>query len=213
MQILFVHGMGRSPISGTPLLWRLRRHGHSVDVVSYFAGVECFNSIVKRVQNKITDLSERGQYVLVGHSLGGVILRAALQKLGDMDNPPQHLFLLGSPVFPARLARKSQNDLSYKLLAGDSGQLLASKKRLGSIEMPNTPTTAIVGTKDVALTKRYFQDEENDGVVAIGEVTHSGIEEIISLPVIHTFLPSSHKVCSIIIDKISHLQSQLAVIN
>ncbi|GAB5381285.1 MAG: acetyltransferase [Aliiglaciecola sp.] len=202
MQILFVHGMGRSPISGTPMLWRLRRHGHEVDVVAYLAATELFDDIVTRVKEKICQVAEKGDYILVGHSLGGVLLRAAIQQLVSLANQPKHLFLLGSPVYPPRLANKSQNELGFQLFSGDCGQLLASKQRLGSIYIPAVPTTAIVGTRGFVLTKKYFLDEPNDGVVSKSEVTHEHITNTIDIPVIHTFLPSSRKVSDIILNTI-----------
>lgn len=202
MHILFVHGMGRSPISGTPMLWRLRRQGHHVEVVAYLAATEAFCDIVERVKAKICHIANNKNYVLIGHSLGGVLLRAALQQLDELPHPPAQLFLLGSPIHPPRLANKSQNELGFQLFSGDCGQLLASKRRLGAIKMPNVKTTAIVGTRGFVLTKRYFQDELNDGVVSKSEVIHPDINAVIDIPVIHTFLPSSRKVSDIILEAI-----------
>ncbi|WP_342806892.1 alpha/beta hydrolase [Alteromonas sp. M12] len=209
MVVLFVHGMGRTPISATPMLWRLRRHGHSVDVVGYFTGTETFTEIVNRVSLKIQEVAEKGEYILIGHSLGGLMLRAALQNMPLTVKLPKHLFLLGSPVTPARLAQKSQHELGFQLVSGDCGQLLASPTRLSKINMPDVPTTAIVGTRSFPLTKKYFLDEENDGVVSVSECAHQDIHEVIKVAVVHTFLPSSRKVSRIILDKINSIQSSL----
>lgn len=203
MQILFIHGMGRTPISATPMLWRLRKYGHCVDVLGYFTGTENFADIVKRVSDKITEMAAKGEYVLVGHSLGGLMLRAALQQLPIEISLPNQLFLLGSPTVSPRIAKKSQHELGFQLVTGDCGQLLASDSRLATISMPSIPVTAIVGTRSFALTTKYFKDEENDGVVSVSECSHAGIGEVIKVPVIHTFLPSSRKVSRIILDKLS----------
>lgn len=211
MIVLFVHGMGRSPVSGTPMLWRVARHGYRAEVIGYLAATEDFSDIVDRVKNKIQQVAEQGNYVLVGHSLGGVLLRAALHELGELDNPPKHLFLLGSPMRTPRLAKKNQDDLGFQLFAGDCGQLLASPDRLGAIPIAKVPTTIIAGNRDFPLTKKHFNGEENDGVVALNEITHDQIDDVISVPVIHTFLPSSTKVSRLIIDKVSEIQSALFV--
>ncbi|MDO6692919.1 alpha/beta hydrolase [Aliiglaciecola sp. 3_MG-2023] len=211
MLILFVHGMGRTPISATPMLWRLRRHGHSVDVVGYFTGTETFAEIANRVSLKIQEMAEKGEYVLIGHSLGGLMLRAALQNMPKNIRSPKHLFLLGSPVSPARLAQKSQHELGFQLVSGDCGQLLASAARLSKIPMPSIPKTAIVGTRSFPLTKKYFLEDENDGVVSVSECAHQDISEVIKVPVVHTFLPSSRKVSRVIVDKISDIQSGLTI--
>jgi pimeloyl-ACP methyl ester carboxylesterase len=206
MQVLFVHGMGRTPISAIPMLWRLRRHGHSVDVVAYLAATEDFQVIVDRVKSKLLELAGKGHYVLIGHSLGGILLRAALQQLKDLSPQPEHLFLLGSPVSAPRLATKSQRELGFQWFSGDCGQLLSSNARLSAISMPDIDITSIVGTRSFRLTKKYFLNDENDGVVSVSECAHDAINEVIKLPVIHTFLPSSLKVSAVILDKITKLQ-------
>lgn len=209
MQVLFVHGMGRSPVSGTPMLLRLARHGHKVDVIGYLAATEKFDDIVERVGNKIQALSQQGEYVLIGHSLGGVLLRAALQRLSKLNLAPKHLFLLGSPINPPRLADKNQHDLGFQLFAGDCGQLLASEQRLASISVPKVPSTIIAGVRDFPLTKKYFNGQPNDGVVALSEIEHPSITDVLEVPVIHTFLPSSSKVSRLILDKLSAIQTKL----
>lgn len=206
MLIVFVHGMGRTPISGIPMLWRLRRHGHTVDVVGYIAATEPFDDIVKRVKAKIEQVSKKGEYVVVGHSLGGILLRAALQGLAHLERKPKHLFLLGSPVSSPRLASKSQRELGFKWFSGDCGQLLSSRERMASIGMPTLTITSIVGTRGFPLTKKYFLGDSNDGVVSVSECAHNEIEKVIELPVIHTFLPSSKKVSRVLLDTISQLQ-------
>ncbi len=208
MLIVFVHGMGRTPISGIPMLWRLRRHGHTVDVVGYLAATEPFSDIVARVKAKIEEVAIKGEYVVVGHSMGGMLLRAALQDLPNLYRQPQHLFLLGSPVSPPRLAAKSQRELGFKWFSGDCGQLLSSRDRMNSINMPELPITSIVGTRGFPLTKKYFLNDANDGVVSVSECDHEGIEKVIEVPVIHTFLPSSKKVSDVLLNTISKLQSQ-----
>lgn len=205
MQVLFVHGMGRSPVSGTPMLLRLARHGHKVEVIAYLAATETFEDIVERVSNKIRAMANQGEYILVGHSLGGVLLRAALQRLGELNLPPKHLFLLGSPIKTPRLADKNRHDLGFQLFAGDCGQLLASEQRLASIPVPEVPITIIAGIRDFPLTKKFFNGQPNDGVVALSEIEHPSISDVISVPVIHTFLPSSSKVSRLIIDKMSKI--------
>src|SRR5512138_3517547 len=104
MIVLFVHGMGRSPLSGWPLLHRLRRAGMKTGSFMYVPAFERFDSIVTRLTNRIERLAATGSYVVIGHSLGGVLLRAALNALPHDTARPRHVYLLGSPVLPSRLA-------------------------------------------------------------------------------------------------------------
>jgi len=103
LQVLFVHGMGRSPLSGGLLLWLLKRAGLKLRVFGYSVSFDDFAGIRARLVERISQLAVQGDYVLVGHSLGGVLLRAALNDLPPDTRRASHLFLLGSPVRAARL--------------------------------------------------------------------------------------------------------------
>src|SRR6202034_4433106 len=53
---------------------------------------------VSRVARRLTQIADAGEYVLIGHSLGGVLLREALRDLPRAVRRPTRLFLLGSPI-------------------------------------------------------------------------------------------------------------------
>ena len=126
MQVLFVHGMGRSPLSAWPMLLHLKRAGLKTATFGYAVSLEDFHAIKKRLAAKILALAAQGDYVLIGHSLGGVLLRAALNTLPSGTRLPRHLFLLGSPQQPARLAQKLHKNPVYRAFTRDCGQLLGS---------------------------------------------------------------------------------------
>jgi surfactin synthase thioesterase subunit len=105
MRALFIHGMGRSPLSGWPMLRRLRRGGLQTSTFAYAVTVEDFASIRNRLAKRIQTIADLGEYVLIGHSLGGVLVRAALNSMADGANLPRHVFLLGSPIQSPRIAR------------------------------------------------------------------------------------------------------------
>ncbi len=81
VQALFVHGMGRSPLSGWPLLWSLRRAGLVTRTFGYLVSTEDFAAIRRRLVARIALLATRDSYVLIGHSLGGVLIRDAVNAL------------------------------------------------------------------------------------------------------------------------------------
>ncbi len=199
MQILFVHGMGRSPLSGAPMLFYLRKRGYTTNTFGYSAALENFASIRNRLCRKIMQIAAQGEYVLIGHSLGGVLIRSALCELPMSCRSPEHVFLLGSPVVASRMAQKLSENLLFRLLTRDCGQLLASSKRMAAIAGLSVPNTSIVGTKGINGKYSPFLDELNDGVVAVSETSAEWIREEIRLPVRHTFLPSSSLVANIIL--------------
>ena len=205
---LFVHGMGRSPLSGWRLLVRLKAQGIVPHAFGYATPFQDFAAIRNRLVTRIHALAAQGDYVLIGHSLGGVLLRAALASLPAGTRLPRQIFLLASPVKPARLAQKLQRNWIFRVLAGDCGQLLASQARMaqiepGSILINSIPVTSIVGVKGWKGRLSPFSGEVNDGIVSVSEVSAQWIAEEIRVPVLHTYMPSSRQVAQIILERIA----------
>ena len=200
--VLFVHGMGRSPLSGWLMLHKLRKAGLKTNAFMYSASLEGFESITQRLTTQIIQMAEAGDYLVIGHSLGGVLLRSVLNTLPEGTKRPQQVFLLGSPIQPSRLATQLKDNIIYRTSFGDCGQLLGSKRRMAAIGSLTLPTTSIVGVRGIGFRWSLFGDEQNDGVVSISEVSADWISNQILVPVIHTLLPSSDRVIQIILQNI-----------
>ena len=202
MQVLFVHGMGRSPASGWLLLRQLRRAGLRTSSFAYSVSRESFTQVVNRLVARLNFALQGEELVVIGHSLGGVLLREALSLLEDGSTPPHRLFLLGSPIQTARLARRLEGNWLYRVATGDCGQLLASSQRMAAIGAAGIPTTAIVGTRGMDRVGGPFGAEPNDGIVSLSEVSATWIQDLVFVPVIHTLLPSSRRVGAIILQRL-----------
>ena len=203
MHAFFVHGMGRSPVSGLPMLWRLRRSGMSASTFGYMVSLEKFERIKQRLLTAIVKTAAQGDYVVIGHSLGGVLLRAALNELPVAVPQPRRVFLLGSPVRASRLAQKLCRNPIYRLLTGECGQLLASASLMAELGPVRAPMSGIVGVRGVNHARGPFRGEPNDGVVSVSEVSAEWITDVVSLPIVHTLLPASKAVAEVILARIS----------
>ena len=204
MRALFVHGMGRTPLSGLPLLWQLRRGGMQTGTFAYSVALETFAGIEERLVSRISAVAVEGSYVVIGHSLGGGLLRAALDSLPPGIRPPQHIFLLASPLRPSRLAQKLGANPVYRMLAGDCGQLLGSTVRMAGIGPMAVQTTAIVGSRGLPWPTDVFAGEANDGVVSVAEASAEWIHDQVLVDCVHTLLPSSRRVGEIILERLAH---------
>ncbi|MCL2919053.1 esterase/lipase family protein [Shewanella litorisediminis] len=215
MHAIFVHGLGRTPLSGFPMLATLRRAGIRCQTLGYLAAAEPVDAIVRRLGKQIARLPADEPYILIGHSLGGVIIRTLLSASPPQPQLPSHVFLLGSPVQPARLAIKLKTNALFRLFSGDAGQLLGSGPRMAAIGEPTSagvPCTVIKGTGGMPTGAKGaklppFYGEENDGVVSVSEVTapwqrNNPLCELVSLPLPHTLLPSSPAMGRLIIARL-----------
>lgn len=203
LEVLFVHGMGRTPISGWPLIFALRRAGFHTSTFTYFVSREAFDTIVDRLASTIRGVANRGNYVVVGHSLGGVLLRAALSRLDTGVRQPRHLFLLGSPVRQARLAYRLARNPVFRRLTGDCGQLLASEVRMTGIRAAAGSVIGVAGVVRAARRLKAFGGEPSDGIVTLSEVSADWLSEQVQVPIAHAFLPWSPAVVRVILDRMS----------
>jgi hypothetical protein len=199
--------MGRSSCSWAPTLIRFRARGIKPYVFGYSVARQDFSAIVRRLVRELEKISQLGDYVAIGHSLGGVLLRAALHELPAKTVLPKQLFLLGSPVVPSRLARQLSRNALFRFLTRDCGHLLGSEERMSSISGAQVPSVTIAGIRGIEGRLSPFGSEPNDGIVSLGEVSSGGFAEVIQVPVVHTFLPSSKCVAEIILERILNIET------
>lgn len=202
MQVLFVHGMGRSPLSGWPLLRRLRRAGFQTHTFGHWVSRQSFAAIAARLGQRLAQVGDRGEYVLVGHSLGGVLLREALRTAPVTLRAPQRLFLLGSPVQVSSIAARLGGNPLYRLFTGDCGRLLGSAERMGAVGPAAVPVTAIVGVRGWSLLARLLPREPHDGIVTLAETGAPWLTDVVQLPVPHMLLPSDARVTRVILERL-----------
>ncbi|MGH7523469.1 MAG: esterase/lipase family protein, partial [Gemmatimonadales bacterium] len=138
VDVLLVHGMGRTPLSMWRLARSLRAAGLRTHQFAYTTAWQSVDAIVERLAARLRELSGN-DYIVIGHSLGGVLLRAAISKLGPDVRLPRRLIMLGSPNQSPRLARRFSRASWYRLLNGDAGSLLADQARLARIPVVSVP--------------------------------------------------------------------------
>jgi hypothetical protein len=199
MHVLLVHGLGRTPLSLLRLGRDLRRAGHTTELVGYVAAAEPFCRIRRRVRRRMERIAREGRpYAGIGHSLGGLFLQAALAGWPKELPLPAHLIMLGSPHAPPRLASRFRHRWPYRLVNGQSGQLLARPRFFAVLPEVPVPYTVVVGTHGWRLMQRLFGGAANDGIVAVDEVRAAPAAEFVHLPVGHTFMMNDGRVRALV---------------
>jgi hypothetical protein len=192
MRLLLVHGMGRTPLSLGQLTRFLAHEGHQVERLGYVAAVESFDRIRRRVRHRLEALARTSApYAVIGHSLGGLALRAALSGLKPA---PLHLIMLATPNQPPRLARRLCRLWAYRIICGESGQLLTRAEFFAQLPRPPVPYTIIAGTAGSQGKRSPFGAEPNDWIVAVEETKVVADDQPTLLPVGHTFMMNDHQV-------------------
>jgi pimeloyl-ACP methyl ester carboxylesterase len=186
MNLLLVHGLWRTPLSFVVLAHRLRGWGYPTESFGYAAIAQRYDAIVARLVKRLERLAMGGPYAVIGHSLGGVLLRSALAQM--TGPPPRHLVMLGTPNRPACLARVLGGYWAYRRLMGDCGTNLTSGAFYAGLPVPEIPYTIVAGTAGPRWRWSPFGDEPNDGIVAVRETRIRDDEPVVLLPVSHPFM-------------------------
>ena len=196
MNVLLVHGLWRTPISLLRLMRRLRSWGHTSQLFGYAAVAQGYEAIVARLVRRLDRLAALGPYAVIGHSLGGVLLRSALPLV--TGGPPVHMIMLGTPNRPPRLARTLGVSWVYRRLMGECGANLTSSDFYARLPIPQVPYTIVAGTAGPHWRWMPFGDELNDGIVAVSETCLGEHDHIVILPVAHTFMMNNPGVHAVI---------------
>ena len=189
MNLLLVHGLWRTPLSLLMLVNRLRGWGFHPEQFGYAAVAQRYDSIVLRLADRLASMAARGPYAVLGHSLGGVLLRSAIPRLSV--TPPFRLVMLGTPNRPPRLAKLLGVRWVYRRLMGECGRNLSSPIFYAELPKPTIPYTIIAGTAGPRGRWSPFGDEPNDGLVAVSETLIRDDDPVLLLPVTHTFMMNS----------------------
>ncbi len=190
MQVLLVHGLGRTPLSLFGLAAALRRAGHRTRFFGYSCTLESVPRITRRLNATLCDLSSCDEPVgLVGHSLGGLLLRMTLPEVPELR--VRHLVTLGTPQSLPRIATLAWRWFPpFRVFTRDCGRLLSSLDRYKQLPELAVPFTLIAGTAGPRGRWTLHGDEPNDGVVTVEETRHGDAEPVL-VPGLHSFLMDS----------------------
>ena len=189
MNVLLLHGQGRTTLAMRLLGFRLHRLGHHVQYFRYYTRSETFEGIVNRFVQCANTVNAGQPYAIVGHSMGGLIARAGLPLL--KDHPPVHLVLLASPNRQPKLASYIRNNFLYKYLTTDCGQRVLTSVFYQRLPLPNIPATVIAGSAGPRVKWLPFGFEPNDGALSVQDAFLGEGYELIQVPSIHTFIMNS----------------------
>jgi len=152
----------------------------------YAAFLETFDQIVARLRQQLQELSQQGPYSVVVHSLGGLLVRAALAS--EAVPPPAHIVMLGTPNQRPRLAPIAWHLPPFQWFTGQCGFNLTQLDFFQKLPRLRSPYTLIAGVGGPRGWLSPFGHEANDGIVAVKETLLAASDRPLEFPVEHTFM-------------------------
>lgn len=184
-RVVLVHGLWLNGPSMAPLGWRLAREGYAVSRFSYWSVLRDLDSNVERLI-QFCRRFESDRLHLVGHSLGGVLILAAIAR----GLKVRRAVLMGVPyrgsISASGLARVA---IGRRILGRT---LLDWLRREKPASVGDAEIGVLAGDRSVGIGKLISPlPQPNDGVVCLEETRVPGVTDSIVLPVFHTAMPFS----------------------
>ena len=192
--VVLLHGLGRSNLVTKTMAKRLFDAGYNVKQVGYqslFGDTpdEVVKDITQQINACCSDLKTPVHFV--GHSLGGLLVRA---YLGENTVPNLgRVVLLGSPNKGTPIVDSLKDDWLMEV-AGEMARALGtddSSGFLGSLKPPTYTLGIIAGVADAGRSEEIPGDD--DGLVPLESTKVEGMTDFIVLPVSHADMREDEK--------------------
>ena len=190
--VVLVHGLWFSGYILFVLARRLRREGFTVHAFSYSSVRADLSTNAERLAGFL-DTLDADTVHLVGHSLGGILIRALFHHRPQQK--PGRIVTLGTPHGGSRVARHLSRYAFWRWAMGKGViKLLASAQQHWTY--PQREIGVICGTRSFGMGRLLVRDLPlpNDGLLTVKESALPAAREHLALPVSHTGMLFSREV-------------------
>ncbi|MCZ0739151.1 lipase family protein [Vibrio diabolicus] len=184
MRIIILHGLYMHGLVMQPLSQKLRKLGYETQVLSYNTVAIDESSLFDSIDHSLNPLTTN---VLVGHSLGGLMIKRYLANRQPSTSLISHVVAIGSPLKGASIVGRIQ-DLGLGAILGNSphhglnkhDDAWAFPQKLGSI----------AGTMPIGARPLLIRNDNtmSDGTVTVEETRLDGMQDHIEVKQTHTSL-------------------------
>ena len=209
--VVLLHGLMRSASSMKPIQTAIDERYASRDsdrkeprsnkvpavvLFTYSSTRESITSHAEALREVVEHLPGRPRLRFVGHSLGNIVLRTAISQWRSQGDPTfaldrmERVVMLGPPNQGSSFAKTLGQLGLFETITGHSGMQLGPSwnEFAESLDRPPCPFAVIAGDLSPLRIRNPFLKGPSDGVVTIEEAKLEGMDEFITVPVLHSFL-------------------------
>ncbi|UCH49959.1 MAG: alpha/beta fold hydrolase [Betaproteobacteria bacterium] len=186
--VVLLHGLGRSSTSMWIFALRLKRAGFHVELVGYDSINQNPDEILEEISEQIRECCAKvsGRIHFVGHSLGGLMVRAYLQN-NDVANLGR-VVLMGTPNQGTVAADYFRDTWLLKRLGPTAERLGTDENSFPrTLEAPYYPVGIIAGEFESDLIDNVIPGKD-DGLVPVDATKLEGMDDFIVLQTSHAMM-------------------------
>jgi triacylglycerol lipase len=178
-----------------PLAKQLAEAGFAVHNLSYASTEKAPEALVAEVGEKIEACCREAEKLnFVGHSLGGILIRAYLAK-----EPPVNagrVVMLAPPNGGSEIVDSLGGTAIFGAIMGPSAQQLGTDPESfpNRLPAPTVEVGVIAGTDSVNPAGSVLIPDEDDGMVSLANTKLDGMTDFLVLPISHAFIMRSEEV-------------------
>lgn len=182
MKIIILHGLYMHGMAMQPLSHKLRELGYRTKVLSYNSIAIDEQQLFESIDNA---LSNEMPNILVGHSLGGLIIKHYLQTRQLKRDKVSHVVTIGSPIQGASIVTRIQ-ELGMSVILGNSTSFGLTEHE-SAWALPQK-LGCIAGTLPLGARSLLMMDDWmlSDGTVTVEETKIEGMSDHIEIKSSHT---------------------------
>lgn len=200
--LILVHGLWRSPRSMRMLALAAEQAGFAPYCWGYASRRYRLNMLGQQLRDELQTHAQQQPVNFIGHSLGGLVIRAALQA--PLPVSLGRIVLLGTPNQGSGLVRRFYQHGRWLAQSHLYGRVLldmaAGDPRLTALGCPPCELGVIAGNRPSLWTPNGWlhyllgTQRDTDGTVEIANARLPGMRDFYSVPVGHSRLPVAPEV-------------------
>lgn len=198
--VVLLHGLGRSTSAMRYLQHRLEKAGYEVFNIGYPSTSLPPDDLLELLRDEVRSCCAKKKKVhFVGHSLGGILIRALLEEQQDVKLG--RVVLLGVPNQGAELADWLSDNYLFKKLAGPTGQQLGTGETAwpGGLPAPDYELGVIAGTRSINPVGSWILAGPDDGFVSVESTKVKGMKDFMLTASGHVLMRYSDEVADAVI--------------
>ncbi len=202
--VVLLHGLGKSKSSMWLLQSRLENAGFLVRAIGYHSldrGPEqILLDVTKQINNIHVDSNQTVHFV--GHSLGGLLIRAYLDSV--KVHSLGRVVLIGSPSKGTPFVDHFRDEWWMKLAGPTANALGTDEKSFPrKLHTPYYPIGIIAGVSNI-ISNEQFIPGEDDGVVPVESTKIEGMTDFIKIETSHSMMNYNETVAEQTIEFLKH---------
>lgn len=198
-RVLLLHGLGRTRRSMKALAAALGEAGYDAETVAYPSTRRGLAEHAIQLERLLDGLEGAEEVSFVTHSLGALVVRAALARDGDWKRRLRvgRMAMIAPPNRGSALASFLKDFPPYRWFTGPAGQDVVPG-RVAKIPSPNCRFGILAGGGG-GVGSRFIPGDD-DGIVGVEETRLDGAEDFLRIDAGHTFMMEKPEVIRAVVN-------------